>query len=177
MFKKSVCLLALVLLAVPLLSKESGATPVDKKVGFALLDAIGQAFRELAASGSGGVGKMTEAVERFMSDAKKAREQKQIDAVFFARYQRVLAVIKLVVAPDPSGILGHVIDQEMGRFVYDVLGENWTGSGPEAINQVANAIANEVIKLHLYLDDVEKKGSLREAWDKSMPGPAQKKGK
>lgn len=175
MLRKSICVSILILLAVPLLAEEPGAAPLDKKVGYALLDAIGQAFREMAVSGSGGAEKVTQAVERFMVDAKRAKEQKQIDAVFFARYQRILAIIKLVVAPDPSAVLGHMLDQELSRFVYDILGEDWKGSGPVAINQVANAIADEVINLHLYLDDIETKEKLRKAWDKSMPGPSTKK--
>jgi hypothetical protein len=175
MLRKSICLFVLIFLTVPLLAEKPGAIPVDKKVGYALLDALGQAFRQMAATGSGGAEKMTRAVERFMIDAKKAKGENQIDAVFFARYGRILAIIKLVVAPDPSGILGHMIDQELSSFVYDVLGEDWKGSGPGAINQVANSIADEIISLHLYLDNAETKDKLRKAWDKTMPGPATKK--
>jgi hypothetical protein len=177
MLRKSICLSVLICLAVPLLAEDPSAVPVDKKVGYALLDALGQAFRQMAATGSGGVENMTRAVEGFMVDAKKARAENQIDAVFFARYGRILGIIKLVVAPDPSGILSHMIDQELRTFVYDILGEDWRDSGPGAINQVANSIADEIINLHLYLDNLEMREKLRKAWDKSMPGPATKKDK
>lgn len=173
--KRVLSLLILILFTVPLMAEDPGAVPVDKKVGYALLDALAQTFHEMAMTGTGGVEKVTQAIQKFMADARKAKEQNQIDAVFFGRYRRVLAIIKLAIAPDPSGILGHMIDQELSSFVYEVLGEDWKGSGPGAIGQVANAIAEEIINLHLYLDNIETKEKLRKAWDEKMSGPPKKK--
>jgi hypothetical protein len=177
MLKKTICLSMLVLFAVPVLAEDTGAggPPVDKKVGYALLDAIGQTFHEMAVSGSGGVEKVTQAVSRFMIDARKAKEQKQIDAQFFARYRRILGIIKLAVGPDPDGILVPIIDRELGLFVKDVLAEDFKSSGPEAIGQVANAIADEIINLHLYLDNIETKENLRKAWDEKFSAAGEKK--
>jgi hypothetical protein len=175
MLKKLMCLSILIFLTVPLLAEEPGAAPLDKKIGYALLDAIGQTFHEMAVAGTGGVEKVTQAVSKFMADAKKAKEQKQIDPVFFERYRRILAVIKLAVAPDPEGILVPIFDEELSRFVREVLGEEYKSSGPQAIGQVANAIADEIINLHLYLDDFEKKEELRKAWDEKMSAPAKKR--
>ncbi len=174
MFKRFACLLILTFVSGFLFAEESGIAPVNKKVGYALLDAIGQTFQEMAVSGTGGVEKVNDAVLKFMADARKARDQNQIDAVFFARYRRILAIIKLAVAPDPQGILVPVFEQELRRFVYEVLGEEYKASGPEAIGQVANAIADEIINLHLYLDNIETKEKLRRAWDEKMSGPAKK---
>jgi len=95
--KKIFSLFILILLAIPLVADEPGAVPVDKKVGYALLDAIAQTFQEMAMTGTGGVEKVTQAVHQFMVDARKAKEQKQIDDIFFVRYQRILAIIKLAV--------------------------------------------------------------------------------
>ncbi len=178
MLKKAIGLLILALLAAPILAGEPGSSPVDKKVGYALIDGIGEMFHEMARSGSGGVGKVNTAVEKFMADARKAREQGQIDPVFFARYTRILAIIKIAVAPDPQGILVPMFDDELRRFVREVLGEDYRlrGSGPEAIGQLANAIADELINLHLYLDDIETKEKLRKAWDEKMSAPAGKAG-
>jgi hypothetical protein len=173
--KKIFSLFILILLAIPLVADDPGAVPVDKKVGYALLDAIAQTFQEMAMTGTGGVEKVTQAVHQFMVDARKAKEQKQIDDIFFVRYQRILAIIKLAVAPDPEGILVPIFDQELARFVREVLGEDWKGSGPAAIGQVANAIADEIINLHLYLDNIETKEKLRKAWDEKMSAPAEKK--
>jgi hypothetical protein len=174
MRKKCFGLMAAITLAVPLLAGGRGAAPVDKTVGYALVDAIGQTFHEMAMSGSGGVDKVNKAVEKFMAEARKAKDQSQVDAVFFARYARILAIIKIAVAPDPEGILVPMFDDELRRFVREVLGEDYKGSGPQAIGQVANAIADELINLRLYLDDIETKEKLRKAWDEKMSGPPKK---
>jgi hypothetical protein len=174
MFKRFACLLILILVSACLFAGESGGALVNKEVGYALLDAVGQTFHEMAVSGTRGVEKVTEAVLKFMAGARKARDQNQIDAVFFARYRRILAIIKLAVAPDPEGILVPMLNEEFARFIYEVLGEEYKVSGPEAIGQVANAIADEIINLHLYLDNIETKEKLRRAWDEKMSGPAKK---
>ncbi len=176
MFKKFACLLVVILVSASLFAEESGIAPVDKKVGYALLDAIGQTFHEMTVSGTGGVDKVTEAVLKFMADARKARDQNQIDAVFFARYRRLLAIIRLAVAPDPEGILVLLLNEEFARFVREVLGEEYKVTGPQAIGQVANAIADELINLRLYLDNIETKEKLRKAWDEKMSGPTKKDG-
>jgi len=111
-----------------------------------------------------------------MADARKARDQNQIDAVFFARYRRLLAIIRLAVAPDPEGILVPLLNEEFARFVREVLGEEYKVTGPQAIGQVANAIADELINLRLYLDNIETKEKLRKAWDEKMSGPTKKDG-
>lgn len=172
--KRVFSLFILIFFVVPLLAEEPGAVAVDKKVGYALLDAIAQTFHEMAMTGTGEVEKVTQAIQKFMADARKAKEQNQIDAVFFRRYRRVLAIIKLAIAPDPSGILGHMIDQELSSFVYEVLGEDWKGSGPGAIGQVAKAIADEIINLHLYLDDLEAKSKLWKIYEEKYAPPERK---
>lgn len=174
MIKKSFGLIALILLTVPVLSAETTVPAVDKNVGYALIDAIGQTFHDMAMTGSGGVEKVNTAVEKLMADARKAKEENRIDGVFLARYARILAIIKVAVAPDPEGILVPMFDDELRRFVREVLGEDYKTSGPQAIGQVANAIADELINLHLYLDNVETKEKLRRAWDEKMSGPAKK---
>jgi hypothetical protein len=174
MLKGSIGFLVLVFLAFPAPAGEPGSPPVDKKAGYALIEGIGETFHEMAVSGSGGVGKVITAVEKFMADARMAKEQNRIDAVFFVRYARILAIIKIAVAPDPQGILVPMFDDELRRFVREVLGEEYKGSGPEAIGQVANAIADELVNLHLYLDDIETKEKMRKAWDEKMSGPPTK---
>jgi hypothetical protein len=176
MLKKSFALLVLVVLAVPALAGGPGSAPVDKRVGNALIDAVGRTFHDLAVSGTGGVDLVNTAVEGFMADARKAREAGQIDGVFFARYSRILAIIKIAVAPDPQGILVPMFDDELRRFVREVLGDEYKGSGPAAIGQVANAIADELINLRLYLDDIETKEKLRKDWDEKLSGQAKKEG-
>jgi hypothetical protein len=173
MIRKIMCVAALCLMALPIMADDSAGAPVpvDKKVGYALLDGLGQTFHEMAVATSSkeeNVKRIEEFLGKTMTEAKKARDQKQIDPIFFARYARLLAIIKLVLQPDPYGILGFIIDRELERFVWEVLGEKWKGSGPGAIGQVANAIADEIINLHLYLDNVETKEKLRKSWDEKI---------
>jgi len=172
--KKSIGLLTLMFYAVPLAAGEPGVPPVDKKAGYALLETVSQAFHDMAVSGSGGVEQVTQSLHKFMAEATKARAQNRIDGVFFARYARILAIIKIAIAPDPEGILVPMFNEELSRFVREVLGEEYKGSGPEAIGQVASAIADELINLHLYLDNIETKEKLRKAWDEKMSAPGNK---
>jgi hypothetical protein len=116
-------------------------------------------------TGSGGLDKLEKGIQQFMADAKKAKDQNQLNSVFFRRYAYLLAIIKMVMTPDPGGILTPVIDRELGQFVGNVLGEEWKGSGPGAIGQVANAIATEIIDLQMYMDNLEAREKLRQAWD------------
>lgn len=175
MFKKSIGLLILALFAVPLAAGKPGVPPVDKKAGYALLEIVGQAFHDMAVSGPGGAEQVTQSLHKFMADARKARAQNQIDGVFFARYARILAVAKIAAGPDPEGIFVPMFNEELSRFVREVLGQEYKGSGPEAIGQVAGAIADELINLRLYLDNIETKEILRKAWDEKMSAPGNKK--
>lgn len=168
MIKKPICLLTMIFFSAPLLASQPGDAAKSKEVGYALLESIAITFRDLAVNGRP-KDETVNRIERFlvnsMAEARKAKEKKQIDPVFFARYGRLLAIIKLSMAPDPGGILVPIIDQELRRFVNEVLGEDYKGSGPEAIGQVARAIAEETINLHLHLDNVEAKAKLWKSFE------------
>jgi len=172
MKKRSLTFLVLAACALPLLAEGPDPAAFDKKVGAALLDGIARVFHEMAASPSGSKEDRQKQIEDFlvasMGEAKKAKEQKQIDAVFLVRYQRILGIIKLVMGPDPGGILIPIIDQELKRFVTEVLGEEYKGTGPGAIGQVANALADEMVNLRLYMDNVEIKAKLRKEFDEKF---------
>jgi hypothetical protein len=167
-------------LVVPAFPGESSPAAFDKKTGTAFLESIATIFHDLAMSG-GAKEDTVKRIEDFlvttMTDAKKAKDENKIDAVFFARYARLLAIIKLSLAPDPGGILVPIINGETRRFVNEVLGEEWKGSGPGAIGQVANAIADEIVNLQLYMDNLEVKAQLRKAWDEKFDDLVPKKKK
>jgi hypothetical protein len=179
MMKKLLCLTVLVALAMPIWAEDPALPAIDKKVGTALLDSIARLFHDMATQGTGTKDDRLRRIEEFliqsMQEAKKAKEQSQVDPVFFARYQRLLGVIKMTMAPDPGGILVPVLDQELKRFVYEVLGEEYKGSGPGAIGQVANAIADEIVNLQLHMDNFETKARLRKAFDEKFTGATPKK--
>lgn len=175
MRKKILGLILLTALAFPALAEDPARAPIDKKTAYQLLDSIGLMFHEMAMTGVGGKEKLEKGIQQFMAEAKKAKEQQQIDRVFFNRYARLLAIIKLVMAPDPGGILVPIIDREMARFVAEVLGDDWKGSGAAAIGQVSDAIAYEIIDLQMYLDNLETRAKLRTDWDKKFSDVLPKK--
>jgi hypothetical protein len=197
MFKKLLCAILLVALTVPAFAADEvanaparteavaagtrevaaeAAPPLDKKIAYALLDSIGRMFHQMAATGAGVPATLEKGIQQFMADAKKAKAENQINPVFYRRYAYLLAVIKMVAAPDPGGILSPVIDRELSQFVGNVLGEEWKGSGAGAIGQVANAIAYEIIDLQMYVDNLEAREKLRKVWDEKFlkPEPAKK---
>ena len=166
MIKKVFGLIVLVALAFPALAGDAAAPAIDKKVGYALLDSFTTFFHDMAVSGSGGYEKVSAAFKKFMSDANQARQQNQIDQVFFARYKRILAVMGLTMIPSGEGIFEDILNQELGHFVKDVLGEeSKIGAKGQAIGQLASAVSEEILNLHLYLDDLEAKEKLRKSFE------------
>jgi hypothetical protein len=168
MFKKFLCAVLLAAMTVPAFAAADSAPAMDKKVASSLIDEIGEMFHQMAAKGTGGAEMIDKGIQQFMADAKKARDAKQINAIFYRRYAYVLAIIKMTAAPDPGGILTPIIDRELGQFVGNVLGEEWKGTGSAAIGQVANAIITELIDLQMYVDNLEKREKLRKAWDEKL---------
>ncbi len=169
MIKKFFCLIVLVALAIPVLAEDPAGPAIDKKVGYALLDAYTQFFREMAVSGSGGYEKVSAAFGKFMADANQARQQNKIDKVFFYRYKRILTTTGLLMIPSGEEIFADILDQELAHFVKDVLGEDYRSASANikghAIGLIASALSEEILNLHLYLDDVEAKEKLRKAFE------------
>jgi hypothetical protein len=168
MMKKVLALAFLAFFTMNLTAMESSVTSKEK-AGYALLDLFVTSFGEMVTKGT------TDALEttllRMASDLNKAREAGDIDAVFYVRLKRILAVTKLVIVPDPGGMLGPVINRELLSFVYDIMGEDFKKEGGAgAINQVANAIAEEIINLQIYLDTKDKREALRRKLDERIPG-------
>lgn len=147
---------------------------VDKQAGYALLDKVISTFKGLAEKGTGGREKVIPALEEMMADAKKAKDQGQIDPVFFNRYNRLLMVMRLLLVEDEEGILGPVIEREVGEFLWDVTGIKLDSSGKKAIGSVSQAIADELVDLHLYLDNIEKKQELKKKLDEIGSGEKKK---
>jgi hypothetical protein len=141
---------------------------MDKQAAYALLDSIGGMFHQMAATGTGWTDKLEKGLGQFIDDAKKAKSRNQIDPVFYRRYCYLLAIIKMTARPDPGGILLPVIDHELKQFVINVLGEEWKGSGPDALNQVVNAIAYEIVDLQMYVDNFEARKNLRKTWEEKF---------
>jgi len=77
-----------------------------------------------------------------------------------------LAALVLLAAPvlaEDTGAGGPPVDKKVGYALLDAIG------------QVANAVADEIINLHLYLDNIEIKEKLRKAWDEKFSAAQDKK--
>jgi hypothetical protein len=162
----AVCLSALSLAAF------DGSPAPAAKAGYALLDQYVKCFQEMATRGTGGKDFLEPYLQKMAADMKKAREQNEIDLVFYTHFSRLLAMTKLLVEPDPGKILWPIIDREAAGFIKDVTGEDpITSGGAPAIGQVANALAEEIVNLQIYLDTLDKRMGLRQKLEGSVAGP------
>jgi hypothetical protein len=167
-------LLVISLLAVGLSARE-GETAAVKKAGYALLDTYIKSFQEMATQGTTGEG-LEKNLQAIAAEAKKAKEAGEVDLVFFSRFARVLALTKLIVKPDPGNILMPIIDREIADFLKDVTGEDVEArTGAAAVGKVANALAEELINLQIYLDTLDKRNAMRKKLDEGMIGSPDKK--
>lgn len=150
-----------------------GVAPApEKKAGYALLDQYVKTFQEMATRGTGGPGVLEPILQKIATDTKKAKEQAEIDPVFYTHFSRLLAITKLSVEHDPGNILKAVIDREAANFVKDITGEDLiTSGGAPAIGQVANALAEEIVNLQIHLDTLDKREAIRKKLDERITGP------
>ena len=124
----------------------------NEQAGYALLDRLIYLFQDLASSGTGGEGEVNKGLDRIMAVAKKDYVEKRIDPVFFKGFQHILMIIKLVVYEDVEGILGPLVQKEVGDYILKTTGEEVDLTNKKGIGSVAMAIAQGIINLHLYLD-------------------------
>jgi len=157
-------------------AQQKDSSQISPVTGSALLDLFLDHLREMAQMGKPEV--LEPRLQEMMIAAKKAREAKTIDPVFFRRFNRMLAVTKLVATPDSSGVLGPVIEQVLGDFVLDKLGvagfREEGGKGPKAVNWVAQALASEIIDLQIYLDTLGQRQALQKKIEERMSTPPKK---
>lgn len=174
MRKMGIGLLALLFVGLGLaVAEDVPAAP--NKAGYALIDMYIRGFQAMATQGTTAEG-LESNLRAVATAAFDAKEAATIDQVFFSRFARILALTKLVIAPDPGNLLRPVIDREIADLIMDVTGEAVpAGAGPVAVGRVANAIAEELVNLQLYLDTLEKRQAIRKKLDESMSGSPDKK--
>ena len=161
MLRRSVGTILLCLMTLGLALAAEEPAPVSKKAGYALIDLYVNSFKNMGQTGTSQT--LDAELNKMMSEAKKAKAAGDIDAVFLARYARIIAVTKLITLKDPEKAIAPILNAELGRFVMDVLGEDFETEGPIAIGQMANAIAFAIVDLQIYLDTLE---SRQERYDK-----------
>jgi len=123
----------------------SAAWAVDA-AGYALIDKTVATFEKMA-HGNSSTGDLDTALNEMMALARKAREQKQVSEDFYARYTRVVRLLRLTTLSDPEGILTPTIESEISSFVQDV-----TGKPSMNIGDLAEAISSELDRLKKSLD-------------------------
>ncbi len=149
-----------------------------QKVGSGLLDQFLDGVRELAATAPGTRGILEPRLSAMMSAAIRSRDENAIDYRFFDRYNKLLAVTRLIILPDDDRILGPIVDESIWQFIRDKTGdisafhEDWIKGGPKAVNLVAKALAAELIDLQLYLDTLPRRAELQRKIEERMSGPA-----
>lgn len=147
---------------------------MSPQAGSAILDAYIDTLSGMARQGA--PDSLDKSLQELLLAAKKARDAGQVDSVFFSRFNRLLAVTKLVAVPDPSGVLVPVIEDVLGTFVQDKLGhdEFRAAKGAKAISHVAQALSTELINLQIYLDTTKERESLQFKIQERMSGGPKK---
>ncbi len=143
----------------------SAYLPAKEEPGYVLLDKFTEAFRQMAESGSGGREAVTKALQTLMIEARQAKDKREVDPVFFGGYIRVLQILRLATIEDPARILAPLTEKEIKAFIEDVKGEK-PDFTKNKIGQIAEAIAEEIISLHLYLDTKEERTKLWKEYEK-----------
>jgi len=148
-------------------------THTSSKAGSALLDAYLENLIMMARQGTPDT--LDKRLQEVMTAAKNAREANEIDGVFYYRFNRLLAVTKLVAVPDPRGVLAPVILDVLGNFVLDKLGHDEFRSGRSgAISLVAAALSAERIDLQIYLQTAKQRETLQFKLQEQMKGAPKK---
>jgi len=182
--KKSILALCLIVLfaggtAAAMDDDPAAEQTAGTKAGYALLDKLTGTFKQLAETGTGGRAALEKAMGDIITEARQARTQKQIDPVFFWKFNRLMTIIQLAVVEDPKGILNPLIDREVGGFIEEVTGEKVMLSGKDGkgvgLGAVAGALAYEILNLRIYLDTLPKREAMLQDFYSKFPAPAKDK--
>ena len=177
MIRKAIILCVLILLFMFCLNLTSfgrSSAPAEESAGYALLDSLIVAFKELAAWREAVIERTRKALVTMMKEANKAKAQGQIDTVFFKRFHRILMVINCVITPIPkdgAGIMKPLYFGAISQFIEDIEGEPFdlekVGEN-EFINKFTEAISHELIELRIYLDNKGKREELIEEYQELL---------
>lgn len=154
--KTILTILACFLSASLLLPQKATFKITGNGVGYTLLNGVVLTFEDTGTLTKEEFKKhVDDALKGFAADARKAKAEGKIDAVFFERFQRVLRVIKLVITNDTERILNPLIVSEVNKFdIKEKMGPvDYKAIG---IGNVAGALAGELLSLKKYLDEKKK---------------------
>ncbi|OGD19728.1 MAG: hypothetical protein A2Y69_06830 [Candidatus Aminicenantes bacterium RBG_13_59_9] len=143
---------------------QKAAQTAGIKVAVSLLDKLTGTFKEMAETGTGDRAVLEKAMQEIITEARQARAQKQVDAVFFFKFNRLITIIQLAIVEDPKGILAPLVDREVGDFIEEVTGERIVlpskGGKGVGIGLIAGALADEILNLRIYLETLPRREAL-----------------
>jgi hypothetical protein len=178
MIRKAIILCILIILFIFCLNLNSFGSslpPAEENAGYALLDSLLVAFKELADQREAVMERTNTSLGEMAREAQRAEAQGQIDAVFFKRFQRILVVIKCLTTPivkDEDGwFIKSLYFGAISKFVEDIEGEKFDiekVAQNEAINKFTLAVSHEIIDLRIYLDNKEKREKLIEEYQELL---------
>lgn len=119
-----------------------------KQAGYMLLNSIVVTFAELSRTGQGSEEMILRELNSWMNQARLAKKKQLIDEEFFARYKRILVVIRLTIVKHANHAFDRLIVQEINKF--DI--PRRVKGKVEGLASVADALAQEVLSLKRYLD-------------------------
>lgn len=137
-----------------------------EKDGYVLLEKVVVAVEEMAEFGAGGKDEIDTTLEAILADAKEAKAQGAIDAVFYKRFHGILIILKLAMVESSQGVLGPLIKRELSEFVEDTTGEKGEMEGIKAVGTLAAAVSEEILNLHLYLRTRKDRDRIMEEYKK-----------
>jgi hypothetical protein len=178
MIRKAITLCFLIILFIFCLnlhSSSSSLPPADENAGYALLDSLVVAFKELAEQREAVMERTDAAIGEMAREAQRANAQGLIDTIFFKRFHRILIVIKCVITPvskDEEGwFFKSLYFGAINKFIEDIEGEPFDieKSGHSvAINKFTLAVSHEIVDLRIYLDNKEKREKLIEEYQELL---------
>ncbi len=175
MIRKAIIICVLIFLFVFCLNLTSfgrSSAPAEESAGYALLDSLVVAFKELAEQRNAVVERTQKALVSMMKEANNAKAQGQIDTVFFKRFHRILMVLNIIITPaKDGGIMKPLYFREINKFIEDIEGEPFglekVGEN-EFINKFTQAISHEIIELRIYMDNKGKREKLIEEYQELL---------
>ena len=146
-----------------------------EEIGKTLIYYIISGFKAMAVAGSGGYNVVDILLQKSMIMLRNAKEKNKVDSVFYRRYKRVLEVLKLTILDakfDKENILSDHISRVIQNFIYDITGEfKDIDKHKRGVGLISNAVFEELLNLHIYLDTKENRKSLINKLSKVPPPP------
>lgn len=138
----------------------------DTQAAHLLLSRYLDLFKLLA--GNGTTEMVLQGLDKNASEAHALEREGAASGEFFRRHQRLVEVTRLIMTPDPDGSRRRETIDKVSAFVQSVKG------GPPAelkggLADVAPAIADEVLNLHMLLDGSTDREKTREKYLKGIP--------